>query len=132
MRGVHSEQLTGGACLDLSPAVIDKYFLASQRTERFEHVTAKSICAGCIVRVACLADAIVNPQPQGVRGGESPEAVRALNYQHHRERTPAAVLAAQAIGWSLNPLRGAYGEKHLRAGHMPDMALIMPEGGAEL
>jgi hypothetical protein len=131
MLGVEAEQLRGGACLDLPPQVVDKYFHADRRTEPFQHKTAIQMCGQCAVRLSCLIDAIENPTTTGVRGGEPAESIRALNHEHRRERTPTAELARRAIGWQLPPLRGAYGQAGLRAGRMPDMPLLHPELGEE-
>ena len=50
--------LRGGACTDLLPEVADKYFQSNDTTERFQCLTARMICMGCPVQLACLMDAI--------------------------------------------------------------------------
>jgi hypothetical protein len=127
MRSVEGPDLRGGACQGLPPGVADKYFQANGHTDRFQYLTAKMICMGCPVQLACLMDAIEHPQRGGVRGGESAPAIRALNYQHRQERTPVERLGRTAIRHQLAPFRGAYGDANLRAGNFPDMTLTFPE-----
>jgi len=127
-----SERQPSGACHDLLPEVADKYFQASRVGERFQYDTARAMCMGhCAFQLECLTQAIQKPQPAGIRGGESPEAIIALNHEMKRERTPAAVLAARAISHQLKPLRGAYGQPRLRAGQFDTPPLAFPELGGE-
>ncbi len=56
------------ACL---AAGVDPEWFFPERGERARGVRAKTVCAGCAVRPACLADALATPSSRdfGVRGG---------------------------------------------------------------
>lgn len=87
------DPLQGGACIDLPPIVIDKYFFADGKTQRFEHLTAKAICGKCAVQAACLLNAITEPiQSDGVRGGESVRSVLQLRHERIHGADPAELV----------------------------------------
>ena len=86
-----------GACMDLLPEVLDKYFFAAGNTEKFQSETARAICARCIVKVACLGKAIANTPPaSGVVGGQTANTIAKL----HRDAitgTPIQELIERAL-----------------------------------
>lgn len=97
------EQMNYGACMDLPPQVLDKYFMAGMQTDPFNHYTARAICGNCAVRAACLADAIASPAVFGdsmdlVRAGEPGIAVSALRRRHFLRGAPVAGLVKETIG----------------------------------
>src|SRR3954447_21203633 len=115
MRETERDELQAGACYDLLPQVVDKYFFSGERGT-FVNLTGKAICANCIIQQECLEDAIANPIGDSLRGGETPESIRALAYQHRTERTPIPVLARTALRQQL-PLEGRpFGRPHLLRG----------------
>ena len=77
-----SERLTfqqGGACTELAPQVVDKYFEANSRTQPFEARTAKAICGTCPIQEECLDAAINGPiSRRGIVGGLSAHAIRRI------------------------------------------------------
>jgi hypothetical protein len=130
---VPAEALQGGLCHDLPPEVADKYFQAQRFRQTFEYQTAISICNQCPIQEDCLVDAIERPQiyrQRGIRGGESAEAIRVLEYQHRQEGTPVRQLARTAIGHQM-PLQGRWGSRGLRAGRFVTGGLLYPELGGE-
>ena len=50
MRAPAAEQLRGGVCRDLPPAVIDEYWMADGVTERILFMTARAVCGQCAAR----------------------------------------------------------------------------------
>src|ERR1700712_4978683 len=80
--------LDGGACMDLLPEVFDKYFTAERWVNPFEHYTARAICGGCAIRMACLTDAIGSEALAAtgaqyiIRGGESGFMIKSLRERH--------------------------------------------------
>jgi hypothetical protein len=110
-------------CLDLPPAVADKYFMANANTERFQVETAKAICGRCAVQATCLADAIKLPWPSGgTRGGETGNAIWDL-HQRYEAGEDLDLLTIEALR-KQEPLRGQHGHESLRAGRFPDAELM--------
>ena len=76
------ERLTfqqGGACTELAPQVVDKYFSANSRTQPFEARTAKAICSNCPIQEECLEAAIKGPRVRrGIIGGMSASAINRI------------------------------------------------------
>lgn len=62
-----------GACADLAPVAIDRYFLdAAGDLHRFAARTGKAICSRCAVAQQCRLEALNRPTPpHGVVGGVS-------------------------------------------------------------
>ena len=56
--------LIGGRCAEVDPAV---WFPTMGQSNR----PAKAICRRCDIRAACLADALADPELEGVWGGTS-------------------------------------------------------------
>lgn len=122
------EQMNHGACMDLPPQVMDKYFGAGMTTEPFEHYTARAICGGCAVRAACLADAIASPAVFGgsedlVRAGEPGIAISAMRRRHFLSGEPVAAIAMDALRRQQNGRRTG-DIPFLRAGRFPDAELL--------
>lgn len=115
----------GPLCAGLPDDIVDRYWGAHYRDQRFAHMTAVQACHACPVRVACLAHAIRLPKPQGrkgshrIWGGVSSHVLAALHHRYLRERTSAWRLAEEHVRVTLAPFRGAYGNDELRRGHMP-------------
>ncbi len=118
--------LEGGACQELAPEVADKYFQSNGATERFQYMTAKSICGGCAVRAACLEDAIVAPPGHGIRGGERAEAIWQLHARWMDQRADITELVDEALRRQKR-LGGLVTTRALRAGHFEDVLLVHPE-----
>lgn len=129
MSAAPSEQLNGGACYDLRPAVIDKYFMANGNTHRFEFLTARAICNHCPIQDLCLADAIVRPAQAGMRGGASAGDIAALSYRHRQEQIPAIKLARMAILEQCFLEGEPVDDPGLLAGRFEDVPLAYPELG---
>jgi Transcription factor WhiB len=124
MTAAENDSLTGGACLDLPLAVVDKYFMADPRHEYFQYLTAKAICGRCAVRAACLAEAIVLPPTEGgIRGGESAGAIRRMHRRLATGQVPAETLAAEAV-LHQPTLGGIADSRMLRRGRFPDVERI--------
>jgi hypothetical protein len=122
--------LEGGACQNLPPAVIDKYFQADGVRQRFEHATAKAMCGQCAVRAACLDDAIVDPPGHGIRGGESSNVLWQLHARWMDEHVEADALAAHAIAHQRR-LGGVPASRNFARGDFKGVALACPKlGGA--
>jgi hypothetical protein len=120
----------GGACQELAPQVVDKYFQASGATERFQFMTAKAICGGCAVRAACLEEAIIAPPGTGVRAGESSKSLWALHARWMDEHADITELVNEALRRQKR-LGGLVTTRALRAGQMDDVPLAASElGGA--
>ena len=130
MRSAPAEQMQGGLCQDLPPAVVDKYWMANGLRSRFAFMTAKVICANCPVLTSCLEDAIVEPPGYGVRAGESSYRLWQLHSRWMGERIDAAVLATEAISRQHARLSLQVSERN-GSGRFPDVPLAYPElGGA--
>jgi WhiB family transcriptional regulator, redox-sensing transcriptional regulator len=70
-----------GACLDADP---DLFFPISPTGLAVEQIkAAKSVCAGCQVRVACLRFAMDTKETYGIWGGTTPDERR----REHRRRS---------------------------------------------
>lgn len=110
------------ACGDLPLSVAERYFGASAVQQPFEHATARMICHGCPVKVACLATAIATPgapHTRQTRGGESPAAQKQYRHEYLTSREHPLRIAQRVIDHQLPPLRGAYGSPGLRSGDFP-------------
>lgn len=120
MTAAYARALSDGACVDLPAAVVDKYLWADPRTARFNYLTGKAICGHCVVRTECLAVAIELPSVEnGIRGGESPNAVSKLRTRYLAGEAGAFALAAEAV--SVQPVLGGLLTAHgLRAGRFGD------------
>ncbi len=130
MRSAPAEDMQGGLCQDLSPAVIDKYWMANGHRDRFAFMTAKVICANCPVLTSCLEDAIVEPPGYGVRAGESSYRLWQLHARWMDEHIDADVLAAEAISRQHARLSLQVSARN-GSGRFPDVPLAYPElGGA--
>jgi hypothetical protein len=127
MSGAESSNRQRGACLDLLPEVVDKYFMANGNTERFQVATAKAICGRCAVRAACLMDSIKVPWPSGgIRGGECETTISEL----HRRYEAGEDLDSLTIETlrKQQPLRGRAGGVAFRAGRFVALELLpIPE-----
>ena len=66
------------SCRGLDPAI---FYPASEE----DGAEAKSICAGCVVREACLEYALVNRERDGVWGGATEKERRRI--LRHRRKT---------------------------------------------
>lgn len=119
---------TRGHCADLPPQVVDKFFYADLRTERFQHRIGRVICSQCPVQAACLEEAIVEPPGYGMRGGESSYSLWQLHTRWMDEHVDADVLAAEAIGRQTG-LTGLQQAARAQKGCMPAVPLAMPELG---
>src|SRR4051812_36093692 len=108
------EQLDGGACAELPPASVDKYFLGDARLA-FPRMVGKAICSGCAIQAECLEAAIVEPPGHGIRGGQTSAELCDLHARWMDERTEADVLAAEAIA-SQKPVGGLRRAYDLRYG----------------
>lgn len=65
---------------------------------------ARLVCANCVVREPCLADALEHPEPYGYRAGLSPRALQALRQRTagtRAEQREAALLARYETARSL-------------------------------
>lgn len=123
MSRVESADLRRGSCIDLPPAVVDKYFMANANTERFQVATARAICGRCAVQAACLMDSIKVPWPSGgVRGGESASAIQDL-HRRYEAGEDLDLLTIEALRKQL-PLRGRHGSESLRAGRFSTVELL--------
>lgn len=128
------DPLGQGACMDLPPAVVDKFFGASQRDNPFEHTVAKMICGRCAVRAECLEAAISEPgiiyqDGYMIRGGESGWAIQNMRRRHFLggESVRAIVDAAMATTTKIDI--GAF--RRLRRGKFDDAQLAIPVIRAE-
>lgn len=66
-RGLIEDLMPGGACSDIHPNVVAKYFTANVEKERFEAKTAVAICSRCPVQQECLERVVKGP-PMRQRG----------------------------------------------------------------
>jgi hypothetical protein len=116
-----------GACLDLLPEVVDKYFMANGNIERFQVATAKAICGRCAVRAACLMDSIKMPWPSGgIRGGESANKISEL-HRRYEAGEDLDMLTIETLRHQ-RPLRGRHGGEAFRAGRFVALELLpIPE-----
>jgi hypothetical protein len=89
--------LQQGACADLLPQVVDKYFYSHAHTERFQLAVGRAICSHCPVQMDCLEETIVEPPGQGMRGGETNGSLWRLHDRWMDEHVDADVLALEAI-----------------------------------
>ena len=87
------------ACLDLAPAVFEKYFAARFDKNPFEYLTARTICQRCPVQLACLQLALQMPASSEayIVAGEGPHAVRVMRAKVRRGEYRAAELAALVL-----------------------------------
>jgi hypothetical protein len=130
MSRVEQPNLQRGACLDLLPEVVDKYFMANGNTERFQVATAKAICGRCAVRAACLMDSIKVPWPSGgIRGGEMASMISEL---HRRYETgeDLDLLTIETLR-KQQPLRGRHGGEAFRAGRFVALELLPTSASVE-
>jgi Transcription factor WhiB len=112
-----------GACLDLAPVVVDKYFMANANTERFQAATAKAICGRCAIQAACLLDAVKVPWPSGgIRGGETASSIQDL-HRRYEAGEDLDLLVIEALR-KQQPLRGRHGHDSLRAGKFSTAELL--------
>lgn len=89
------ELVTRGACIDVDdPATFDPTTSAEEllelgeaaptpKTEARRQRQAASICGGCPVRAACLADARRNTETVGIRGGVLFLTTRGVRVEHN-------------------------------------------------
>jgi len=123
MSRVEQPNLRRGACLDLLPEVVDKYFMANGNTERFQVATAKAICGRCAVRAACLRDSIKVPWPSGgIRGGELASAINDL-HRRYEAGEDLDLLTIETLR-KQEPLRGRHGGEAFRAGRFAALELL--------
>ena len=64
MSGPRILDLIGGRCAEVDPAI---WFPVKGESNR----AAKAICRRCDIKTACLADALADPELEGVWGGTS-------------------------------------------------------------
>src|SRR4051812_42922223 len=126
MTATHNFDLQGGACQSLAPEVADKYFQANGEGERFQFMTAKAICGGCVVRAACLEEAIIAPPGTGIRAGESSKSLWDLHARWMDEHAGIPELVDEAMRRQKR-LGGLVTTRALRAGQMGDVPLGAPE-----
>ena len=67
-----------GACADLAPQVVDKYFLGNSGQHMFTAKIARAICANCVARPDCLLRALADPPERGIQAGLSANALAAM------------------------------------------------------
>ncbi|HEX2903378.1 MAG TPA: hypothetical protein VHO01_07955 [Jatrophihabitans sp.] len=125
-----TEGLRAGACMDLPPAVVDKYFGAGSVAEPFEYRTAQAICRHCVAQVECLVDAISSTAPfdesnELMRGGQSARAIRIMRHEHFAAGVPAADLAAAGLR-RLAATRRLDRNRRFRQGRFPDTVPVLP------
>lgn len=124
-----AESLSRGACMDLPPQVLDKYFYANIREQPFEHLTARAICGRCAVRAACLEDAVSSPglvvsdEPM-IRGGEASSTIRYMRRAHFLRGESVRVLVDNALAHQ-DPTRNVGDWPSLRAGRFADAELAV-------
>lgn len=99
-----TEQMQGGACMDLVPEVLDKYFTPNMLSEPFNHYTARAICGNCAIRATCLADAIASPEvfdwPRDiVRAGEPGMTIKDLRRRHFLNGESVKAIVADPSSW---------------------------------
>ena len=124
MRAAEESPLANGAYVDLPIKVVDKYFMSSPVTDRFNFLTAKAICGRCAVQAACLIEAIEQaPIEIGIRGGESVHGIEHLRYRYLRGEASSAVLTAEAL-LQQPPVGGLNNAPKLRAGRFHDAELL--------
>lgn len=75
------------ACADADPEVFFPVGEPGSRMYDREVAEAKSYCAVCPVRAACLADAVAGELAVGVFGGTTPEERRPMQRASEWERT---------------------------------------------
>jgi hypothetical protein len=124
---VDAAELQGGACQDLPPASVDKYFLGDARLA-FPRMIGKAICGGCAVQAECLEAAIVQPPGHGIRGGQTSAELWDLHARWMDGHIDADVLAAEVIA-SQKPVGGLRRAYDLRHGRFGTVALACPELG---
>lgn len=115
------EALRGGLCVDLPLQVVDRYWRAHARHDRFAYLTALQVCHQCPVREACLTQAVQEARsthPFAVRGGASFADQTHLRHLWLSERRPLARVIREYLSSSLPPFRGAYGHADMRLGRM--------------
>lgn len=123
MTSAEQPNLQRGACLDLRPEVVDKYFMANGNTERFQAATAKAICGRCAVRAACLMDSIRVPWPSGgIRGGECDSTISEL-HRRYEAGEDLDTLTIETLR-KQQPLRGRHGGQAFRAGRFVALELL--------
>lgn len=80
-------RLEGGACMDLAPAAVQRYFDAPARPGNKDAEVAKKICLECPIQQACLQHALHGPEPtRGVVGGMSAASIRNLRMWENYDR----------------------------------------------
>lgn len=120
-----------GACADLPPQVVDKYFFADGTHERFQLAVGRAICAHCPVHAACLEEAIVEPPGRGMRAGETNKSLWRLHARWMDEHVDADFLAEDAIAVQAHSVAGVNRSYKYRHGKFLSPALAFPElGGA--
>lgn len=122
------ELMNHGACMDMPPEVVDKYFGASMIDDAFSHYTARAICGHCAVRAACLADAIASPAVFGdseslVRAGEPGIAISAMRRRHFLSGEPVPAIVMDALRQQQTGRRTG-DIPFLRAGNFSDAQLF--------
>jgi len=78
IQGVNLSWRKNASCRGLDPAI---FYPASEE----DAAEAKAICAGCVVRQACLEFALVNRERDGVWGGATEKERRRIH--RHRRKT---------------------------------------------
>lgn len=129
-RAATTESLRRGACMDLPPVIVDKYFGANYYANPFEYRTAQAICQGCVAQLDCLEDAITSKPPYDaanelMRGGQSSHAIQIMRREHFTQGTSAAELAINAVR-RLAATRRLDRLDRFRQGRFPDAVPAMP------
>ena len=78
IQGVNLSWRSNASCRGLDPAI---FYPASEE----DAAEAKAVCAGCVVREACLEYALVNRERDGVWGGATEKERRRIH--RHRRKT---------------------------------------------
>jgi WhiB family redox-sensing transcriptional regulator len=71
-----NEQLRIAACRDVDPETFFVSGSESAQANKAQVAKAKRVCATCLVRTACLDDAIESGQDVGIFGGLTPDERR--------------------------------------------------------
>jgi len=129
-RAATTESLRRGACMELPPVIVDKYFGAGYYANPFEYRTAQAICQRCVVQRECLEDAITSTGPYDaanelMRGGQSSHAIQTMRREHFIQGASAAELAVTAVR-RLAATRRLDRLDRFRQGRFPDAVPIMP------